>query len=303
MRRLRFFPEGHMVEITNRTAEGSLLLRPSPHFNDIFYGALGRAQRRYGMTIHNCSVLSNHYHMLVSPSSPQQLAAFERFFNAKLAKEICRIHGCRDRVWARRYQAIVISNEEEAQIARLRYLLSQGVKERLVAKVADWPGPNFLRALLTGTPLTGTWFDRTAECKARRKSIEFGAREFATEEEVVLTPLPCWQHLTGDTRNRLVQQLVDEIETEAAADRAETQREPLGAEGIVRQDPRSIPLRSKKSPAPWFHTATREALRLLRNAYELFFAAFRRAAERLRAGDPTAQFPPRSFPPALPATS
>jgi hypothetical protein len=292
-----------MVEITDRTAEGRLLLRPGPNFNDIFIGVLGRAQRRYAMTIHYCSPLSNHYHLLVSPSSPQQLSGFNRYFKAKLAKEICRIHGCKDKVWARRYQAIVVSNEERAQVARLRYLLSHGVKEGLVARIAEWPGPNFLRSLLAGVPLTGTWFDRTAECKARRKGIEFGTREYSTEEQVVLTPLPCWQHLPKDVRNPPVQQLVDEIETEAAALRAEIQREPLGAEAIVRQDPRSTPARPKKSPAPWFHTATRAARRLLRNAYELFLAAFRGAAERLRAGDRAAQFPPRCFPPALPATN
>jgi len=71
-----------------------LLLRPGPHFNDLLLGALGRAQRRYGMTIHYCTVLSNHYHLLV-----------------------CRIHGCKNKVWARLYQAIVVSNEEKAQIA------------------------------------------------------------------------------------------------------------------------------------------------------------------------------------------
>jgi len=303
MRRLRFVPEGHLVEITDRTAEGRLLLRPGPSFNDIYIGVLGRAQRRYAMNIHYCSPLSNHYHLLVSPSSPQQLSAFTRYFKAKLAKEICRIHGCKDKIWARRYQAIVVSNEERAQVARLRYLLSHGVKEGLVAKIAEWPGPNFLRSLLTGVPLTGTWFDRTAECRARRKAVEFGAREHATEEQVVLTPLPCWQHLPKDVRNELVQQLVENIEAEAAALRAETQREPLGVEAIVRQNPQSMPARPKKSPAPWFHAATRAARRLLRNAYELFLAAFRRAAALLRAGDRTAQFPPRSFPPALPATN
>jgi REP element-mobilizing transposase RayT len=302
MRRLRFIPEQHVVEITDRTEEGRLLLRPGPHFNDLFLGVLGRAQRRYGMTIHYCAVLSNHYHLLVSPASPQQLAAFLCFFKGNLAKEICRIHGCKHHVWARRYQAIVVSDEEKVQVARLRYLLSHGVKEGLVAKVADWPGPNFLNALLSATPLSGTWFDRTAECKARRKGVEYGARDHAAEERVVLTPLPCWKHLPQEVRRKTIRGLVNDIENEAAAVHSATQRQPLGAGAIVRQDPRSQPMRSKKSPAPWFHTATRAAWRILRNAYDLFLGAYRRAAERLRAGDRNAQFPPRSFPPAMPAT-
>jgi len=35
-------------------------------------------------------------------------------------------------------------------------------------------------------------------------------------------------------------------------------------------------------------------------AYGLFLAAFREAAEKLRAGDRSAAFPPGSFPPRLP---
>ena len=72
--RLRFVPGQHMVEITTRTQHGRLLLRPGPVFNDIFYGILGRAQRRYGMTIHYAAVLSNHYHLLVSVRDAGQLA-------------------------------------------------------------------------------------------------------------------------------------------------------------------------------------------------------------------------------------
>jgi hypothetical protein len=40
-----------------------------------------------------------------------------------------------DRIWARRYQAILVSNEEAAQVDRLTYSLAQGVKENLVARV------------------------------------------------------------------------------------------------------------------------------------------------------------------------
>jgi hypothetical protein len=40
-----------------------------------------------------------------------------------------------DKVWTRRYQSIVVSNEEMAQVERFRYLLSHGVKEGLVGRV------------------------------------------------------------------------------------------------------------------------------------------------------------------------
>ena len=43
-RKLRYLPEeGALVEVTCRTLQGRLLLRPSPELNDIAAGVLGRA--------------------------------------------------------------------------------------------------------------------------------------------------------------------------------------------------------------------------------------------------------------------
>jgi hypothetical protein len=55
--------------------------------------------------------------------------------------------------------------------------------------------------------------------------------------------------------------------------------------------------------APLFHALSagvRWELWELWEAYRLFVAAFRQAADKLRAGDRNAAFPPGSFPPALP---
>jgi len=56
----------------------------------------------------------------------------------------------KEKVWGRRYQAIVISAEEEVQVARLRYCLSHGVKENLVSKVEEWPGVHCAVPLMIG---------------------------------------------------------------------------------------------------------------------------------------------------------
>ena len=98
----------------------------------------------------------------------------------------------------------------------------------------------------------------------------------------------------------LVAGLVQEIEADAAAERKRTEREPHGAAAILRQHPHTCPSKSKKSPAPRFHAATKAAREALRMAYGLFLAAFREAAERLKGGDRTARFPNGCFPPGLP---
>src|SRR5512136_889713 len=71
-RPLRFVPENSLVEITTRTFQGRLLLRPSPELTDIILGIIGKAQALYGMTIHAFVFLSTHAHFLVSPSSARR---------------------------------------------------------------------------------------------------------------------------------------------------------------------------------------------------------------------------------------
>ena len=53
-------------------------------------------------------------------------------------------------------------------------------------------------------------------------------------------------------------------------------------------------------PAPFVHAATKAARLAFREAYALFVAAYREAADKLRKGNRAALFPIGSFPPALP---
>ena len=94
--------------------------------------------------------------------------------------------------------------------------------------------------------------------------------------------------------------LVEEIETEAAAERKKTGKPVLGVAAILAQDPHDHPKRPKKEPAPFVHAATKAARLAFREMYALFVAAYREAAEKLRKGDRGAPFPLGSFPPALP---
>ncbi len=68
-----------------------------------------------------------------------------------------------------------VSNEEENQIGRLRYLLAAGVKEQLLERAIESPGVHSARTLTREDPLRGWWFDRSRElaahpviCRSRR---------------------------------------------------------------------------------------------------------------------------------------
>ena len=297
-RPLRFLPTGALVEVKLRTIHGRLLLRPSRRVNDLVVGVLGRAQEKYPIRIHGLAVLSNHAHLLLSPDSPQQLAAFMDFAAGNIAREIGRTHDWREKFWTRRYRSIVVSDEEDAQVGRLAYLLGNGVKEGLVARPQDWPGVHCATALLTGSDLEGTWFDRTQQYLAWRRGEERRDSDFASQERVVFSPLPCWAHLEPEAYRRRVAELVTNV---IEAGRVERDGRPvLGKRNVLSQHPHEKPLHCDRSPAPAFHAASKKARLLLRIAYFQFVAAFREAALQLRRGDRLVRFPEGAFPPPLP---
>ncbi len=300
-RRLRFIPEGGaLAEVTCRTVQGRHLLRPSPQLNEIIVGVLGRAQRLYDVPICAFVFLSSHYHLLLDVRDARQLSSFMRYFNSNLAREVGRLADWSDGTWSRRYQAIVVSSEEEAQVARLRYILGHGVKEELTERPRDWPGVHTAKALVDGEPIQGYWFSRTQEYAARQRGEKFDRLQYATPETVTLSPLPCWKHLPADAWKNRALNVVTQIETEAAARRARTGSQPLGVAAILGKHPHHRPTHLKKSPAPLFHAFRQSVRQGLYEGYAWFVSAFRQAAEKLKAGDRSAAFPAGCFPPALP---
>jgi REP element-mobilizing transposase RayT len=301
-RPLRFIPEeGSLVEVTCRTVQGRYLLRPDPELDDILLGVLGRAQRLYPVEICGFAFLSSHYHLLLWVPDAKRMVKFMGYFQTHSARKIGHLRDWPGGIWSDRYESIVVSGEPAAQVDRLRYVLSQGVKEGLVARVEEWPGISMLKAVLEGEPIRGTWLNRTRAYRERlSKKKDLDPRSFAEEETVEISQLPCWRHLSPEVYQGLVAGLVREIEADAAAERRLTGREPLGAEAILSRHPHTRPEKLKKSPAPRFHAASKEVRLGLRAAYGLFLAAFREAAERLKAGDRLARFPNGCFPPGLP---
>lgn len=297
-RRLRFIPEGGaLVEVTCRTIQGRFLLKPTDELRAIVIGVLARSQRQCPVELHAFVFLSNHYHLLVSVKNVFQLARFMNFLNSNLAREAGRLHDWKEKFWGRRYQAIVVSEEEAAQMKRLRYILSHGCKEGLVARPQEWPGAHCVVALMEDQPLKGLWFDRTAEYAARVRGHDFHRLAYSTPETVRLEPLPCWDHLSKKRYRSRVGDLVQEIETETAVRHAKQGTQPQGVEVILDQHPHDRPHSLKKTGAPLFHATSKDVRQELVEAYSWFVSAYRDATEKLRGGDPRACFPEGCFPP------
>jgi hypothetical protein len=300
-RPLRFIPEHSLVEITTRTLQGRLLLKPSPELNDLILGVIGKAQHDYNMVLHGFVVASNHAHFFARPSSAQLLARFMQFLNANIAKEVARLYNWPERVWSRRYRAIPVVDDEAAQ-ARMRYILAHGAKEGLVAAAGSWPGANCIAVLTHGDLLRGTWYDRSAEYRARVAGKDVKPAEFATTYDIKLTPLPCLFDLNEDQRQAHYRRVVREIDDAAEAANKEIGRTPMGVQAILDQDPHHRPEAPAWSPAPLVHAHDRKKRDEYRAAYRAFVINFRAGVDGLKAmaKQITDLFPDWAFPPALP---
>ena len=308
-RGLRWILPGEPVEITTRTMESRMMLPMTPQFRRQAVGTIARAAEKYKVRVHAVVMLNTHYHAIVTPEDGKQLADFMCFVNGNLGRQALRYHGRSGKVWGDRYHAVLISPEPAAQQERLRYLLAHGVKEDLVERVGDWPGLHCAQALRDGKPLQGVWIDREGLTRARRKQKklkEKGERpepidpkDFETEYELELEPLPCWKDLPPTAWRQKVREMIVEIENGAEARRAAEGKPVLGALTVLKQDPDTRPEKPKRSPKPLVHAASKAARKAYRTAYDAFVKVFRAASDALRGGDWLAEFPRWSFPPAL----
>lgn len=299
-RRLRFIPEDSLVEVTARTVQGRFLLKPGPGWTETFVGILARAQELFPIRIHAFVCLSNHLHLLVTPDDARQLAAFMGHVLTNLSKEAGRRHGWRGPLFERRYQAILVSDEERAHIERLVYILRHGAKENLVARPSKWPGPHCAEALRAGEPVRGVWVSRTAQWVARNRGQRVSDEQASIAYKLHLDPLPCWQHWSAERRQRQIAELLQQIEQEALERHERDKTAPLGVAEILAQHPHAAPNRLKRAPAPLVHAASRKVRRESYRMYAAFVGAFYEAVERLKDGIHDPMFPDGAFPPPWP---
>ena len=299
-RPLRYLPpDCPLVEVTCRTIQGRMLLRPSRELKRRIVGVLARAAARYEVGVCSFVYLSNHCHLLLRPASASELAAFMNYLNSNVAREAGRLYHWREKFWGRRYRPVPVSFEPEAQVARLRYLLSQGCKEGLVAKPQDWPGATSVHAQLGHGVVTGTWYDRTAEYWARKRGEEVEPGHFASTQTLELSPLPCWDDLSPEEVRARTTEMVHDISAETRKKLRATKSRPLGVRRILRQDPHARPQRISRSAAPRFHAATWQIRRMLEAGYLSYRDTYRDAMAALREHRFPVRFPNHGIPPPL----
>ena len=285
----------------NKCIQGRYLLRAGPDFNARFIGVVAKAQELCGVTIHGFVAMSSHWHCLATYDDPQQMAMFHCYLGTNVSKEAGKLHNWPDSIFTRRYGHVELSGEAAMDRARLKYLLSQGCKEGLVASPLDWPGPSSTWSLVSGEPLMGEWVDWTAFAKAVEEGEDVAEDDFIDRLEVKLSPVQSMTHVSAEDYRRFILEIVQEVEGETAAMHRAAGTSPLGADWVLSQDPHYRPVKEpERRPRPWCHALDPEIRKAIKEALLFIALKYREAADRLKGGDRQARFPVFTFPPGLP---
>lgn len=289
------------VEITMRCMQGRLLLRPGSEANRRILGVLGRAMELYAghVELYFAGGTSNHLHILAAFDTAETKARWKAHVKCNISKELGRLYDWAGTHWDRRTRDIHIL-DDAAFLDRLAYLGRHGMKDGLVSSSDDWPGIQWVRAVMDGKPLKGIWYDRTAldaKHRAWARSPEGTRRpnlmDVATWKPVPLSTPPMWRGLDEASVRAKWRALMA-----SAAERYPTKRPVLGTDAILAAHPHDRPRRSERSPAPPVHTFDRALRARWWAGYLAFVEAYRLAMERLRGGCAAACFPPEGCRPA-----
>ena len=260
---------------------------------------------------------TNHCHHLIRADNAEQVKAVFRLANRQIAHEVqklCKEHSkpWNGGIFCKKRASIIEVVGREAELGRLRYLLSQGVKDGLVPHPTKWPGVQSASAWLSGSmKLTGSWIDRTSlyeiergasrrKKKVTRKWLTLKAFK-ACERRVVLPlwPLPCMDDMSPNERRAIVHELCGSILIEHKGKISEVPRDwkkRLCNPAKFTYRPAS----AKHDIVPEVHADSKETWRLWKIEWDNWLNLYTRASERLRKGIAEAlhEFPQGCFIPS-----
>jgi hypothetical protein len=262
-----------LVELTFRTNQARFYLRPSAALNLAILGILAKALRMYPVSLHAFVFLSNHWHALLTPCDGLALREFKQYVHANIAKAVHEIEGIKGKIWAPSGSKDIQVLDERAQLKRLKYLLSHGTKEGLVASPLLWPGLTAARALVGDEELVGYWKDKPRLTRLLKKSkgVMPPAHEYIERITITLDPLPVHAKLGVLQQRREIRAMLAEIEAEHPGPK-------LGVDAILAQDPTGAPAEPKQAIAPAVHTTSDDLYHRFLALRGEFRAAYRTSA-------------------------
>jgi len=221
------FP-GSFLFITRRCTQRQFLLRPDKETNNAFTYCLAEAAQRCGMNIVLSQMMSNHQHTSLYDALGRE-AEFREHFHKMMAKSQNALRGRWENLWSSEEPCVIELVTCDDLLDKLVYIATNPVKDGLVEKVHHWPGPNFVKALLTGKSM-----------KAHRPKHFFREDGPMPPEVELVLKLP--DHLEGKAEFLAeLRRRITAVEEECARERQRTGRHVLGRRRVLRQSWRDSP--------------------------------------------------------------
>jgi REP element-mobilizing transposase RayT len=254
--------------------------------------ALARAQRHCKVQIFALVVMSNHIHLVVK-TRKKNLAEFVGYFKARVAEAINAISGKRGPLWARRYDAQPVVDDEGAA-DRVGYTLDNPTKANLVDDPEHWPGLNLAFGIGDTDELQFEFLNRTAWHRAKRPA---SLDRFYQTVTLELSPIPSCKGMPREVYRASVLSWVEASRAKTSTD-SKTTHGALGVEKVIHAGFDARPRHASFRKRPYVFGAA-PARREHTQAMMEILAGYGTSSLRFRNGERMTPFPEGTYPPPL----
>jgi putative transposase len=98
--------------------------------------------RIHGVAMHSYALMTNHVHLLMTPSSPDGLSTLMRYLGLRYVRYFNQLHGRTGSLWEGRPYASLVDSENYLLICH-RYIEGNPVRAGMVARPEDYPWSSF----------------------------------------------------------------------------------------------------------------------------------------------------------------
>jgi putative transposase len=132
-RELRAQAKYHVTARANRKE----MILDSYRTKVLFLDVVSKAKKRYSFSIHNFTVMGNHFHLIIQPGKNENLSRIMQWILSVFAQAYNRLYGLTGHVWGERFFSRIISTVHE-YISTFDYIDENPVKAGLVGFCGDW---------------------------------------------------------------------------------------------------------------------------------------------------------------------
>jgi len=145
--------------LTRRCTQGQFLLRPDDKMNNAYLYCLIEAAQQFNIKVLLSQMMSNHHHTNFYDPDGNAIDFYHRF-HTNLAKCVNALRRRWENVWSSMPPSLVELADIDAVVDKLVYTATNPVKDDLVEKVHQWPGPRTVQAFFSREPIRAQrpWF-------------------------------------------------------------------------------------------------------------------------------------------------